>query len=58
MTDLRAHKPELVFCGDPPFPELRTWLLQNYLRSNLVLKTNDGRGLWIARERYRDFEMQ
>jgi 4-amino-4-deoxy-L-arabinose transferase-like glycosyltransferase len=58
MTDLRAHKPELVFCGDPPFPELRTWLLRNYLRSNLVLKTNDGRGLWIARERYRDFEMQ
>lgn len=57
VQDLRARPPELIFVGDPPFPELRSILDAGYLPSHLVPTTPDGRGLWIDRSQYAQFEL-
>jgi 4-amino-4-deoxy-L-arabinose transferase-like glycosyltransferase len=56
LRDLHARPPELIFAGDPPFPELRAFLLERYLPSHLVPTTPDGRGLWVERRQYARFE--
>jgi 4-amino-4-deoxy-L-arabinose transferase-like glycosyltransferase len=56
LRDLHARPPELIFAGDPPFPELRAFLLERYLPSHLVPMTPDGRGLWVERRQYARFE--
>jgi hypothetical protein len=56
MRDLHARPPELIFAGDPPFPELARLLRDRYLPSHLVPTTPDGRGLWVEREGYGRFE--
>jgi len=55
MADLKAHPPALIFAGYPPFPALRTFLMENYLPSRLVPSGN-GLGLWVAKDRYAAFE--
>lgn len=56
MRDLRANPPALIFNGYPPFPELRAFLAERYLPSSLVGSSSDGRGLWVERSRYGEFE--
>lgn len=56
MRDLRAHPPEMIFAGDPPFPALGDYLRERYLPSHLTISTADGRGLWIERSSYGEFE--
>jgi len=56
IEDLQKRPPELIFAGDPPFPALRRFIDQHYLPSHLVPMTSDGRGLWVERGRYREFE--
>ena len=56
MRDFRARPPELIFVGDPPFPALRAFLAERYLPSRLVMSTPDGRGLWVERGKYGEFE--
>jgi hypothetical protein len=62
MRDLRARPPELIFAGDPPFPALAAFLLENY-RPVVELGpqrrmpiTPDGRGLWVERHSFERFE--
>lgn len=50
MHDLRAHPPELIFLGDPPFPALRDFVMADYLPSHLAT------GLWVRRSFYTKFE--
>ncbi len=56
MQDLEKRPPEMVFAGDPPFPAMRRFLNERYLPSRLVPMASDGRGLWVERGRYRQFE--
>lgn len=56
MSDFRARPPELIFVGDPPFPALRAFLAERYLPSRLVMSAPDGRGLWVERSKYGEFE--
>jgi 4-amino-4-deoxy-L-arabinose transferase-like glycosyltransferase len=56
MRDLEAHPPELIFAGDPPFPALARFLSKGYFPSRLVPTAPDGRGLWVARSKYGEFE--
>jgi 4-amino-4-deoxy-L-arabinose transferase-like glycosyltransferase len=56
MRDLQEHRPEMIFCGDPPFPALSAFLHENYLPSHITMSTPDGRGLWIERSSYGAFE--
>jgi hypothetical protein len=56
MSDFRAHPPELILVGDPPFPALRAFLAERYLPSRLVMSAPDGRGLWVERGKYGEFE--
>lgn len=56
MDDLRRHPPELVWAGYPPFDELRQFLRERYLPSRLVGSTADGRGLWVRKDEWVDFE--
>jgi hypothetical protein len=56
MRDFRARPPELIFVGDPPFPALRAFLAERYLPSRLVMSAPDGRGLWVERGKYGEFE--
>ncbi len=56
MDDFRARPPELIFAGDPPFPALRAFLSERYLPSRLVMSAPDGRGLWVERGKYAEFE--
>jgi hypothetical protein len=54
MRDLRARPPELIFAGDPPFPALAAFLNERYLPHQAIAP--DGRGLWVERGRYAEFE--
>lgn len=56
MADLKEHPPELIFCGDPPFPALKQFLLERYFPSRVVPTTPDGRGLWVEKDHYGPFE--
>ncbi len=56
LRDFRARPPDLIFVGDPPFPALRAFLDERYLPSRLVMRTPDGRGLWVERKKYGEFE--
>jgi hypothetical protein len=50
MDDLRAHPPELIFVGYPPFAELRKFLRDRYEQdTSLVRRGPDGIGLWVKR---------
>jgi hypothetical protein len=55
VDDLKAKRPPLIFVGYPPFPALRSFLFEGYLPSRLVPSGN-GLGLWVAKERYAEFE--
>ncbi len=52
---LIASRPELIFCGDIPFPELKSMLARDYIASSLVGSTPDGRGLFVRKDKYQDF---
>ncbi|MHC5538017.1 ArnT family glycosyltransferase, partial [Singulisphaera rosea] len=56
MADLKERRPELIFCGDPPFPALKAFLLDRYFPSRAVPTTPDGRGLWVEKDHYGSFE--
>lgn len=56
MSDLREKKPELIFCGYPPFPSLREYLLENYYRQDSGRMPPSGEGLWIRKEDFSRFE--
>ncbi|WP_422926018.1 ArnT family glycosyltransferase [Singulisphaera sp. PoT] len=56
MQDLEERPPELILTGDPPFPALRRFLEAGYIRSRLWGSAPDGRGLWVERGHYREFE--
>jgi hypothetical protein len=62
MRDLHARPPDLIFVGDPPFPALRTFLLENYrpasflLKGRLVTISPDGLGLWVLKASYPQFQ--
>jgi hypothetical protein len=58
MGDLRENRPELVFVAYPPFPALRAFLDENYLPSNLFPFAPDGRGFWVRKDRWADFQAQ
>ncbi len=51
MRDLRARKPDLIFVGERPFPELTPFLRAEYLPSKLF-----DRGLWVRIDRSAAFE--
>jgi hypothetical protein len=55
MHSLRTRPPALIFVGYAPFPELRSFLHENYLPSRLVPSRAD-LGLWVERPKYREFE--
>lgn len=52
---LRERPPALIFAGYPPFPELRSFLYENYAPSKLVPSVN-GMGLWVRKDHYQAFE--
>ncbi|WP_435016649.1 glycosyltransferase family 39 protein [Tundrisphaera sp. TA3] len=56
MADLRKTPPSLVLVANQPFPELKAFLDDGYIRSSLGMRTPDGRGLWVERSRYAAFE--
>lgn len=56
MNDLRSAKPELVFAGDPLFPDLAAFLNEGYVRSTLTPWGRHGEGLWVERSHYAEFE--
>ncbi len=61
MRDLRTHRPELIFAGYAPFSKLRSFLLENYRPSRLVIADRPlalagGGGLWVRPDRYEEFE--
>ncbi len=56
MRDLRARPPELIEVGDPAFPALRAFLDAGYRRSHLDSPNPEGRGLWVERGHFREFE--
>jgi len=56
VRELRADPPSLVFAGYAPFPALRALLDERYLPSRLTPVAPDGRGLWVERSRYAEFE--
>jgi len=53
--DLESTRPELVFCGDIPFPRLKAMLDQDYLASPLVPNAPDGRGFFVRKDLYQKF---
>ena len=59
MADLRARPPELIFCGDEPFPALAEYLRsRGYKNSTLSSRPGGGdlRGLWVEKSRFDAFE--
>ena len=56
MADLREAPPDLVLAAYPPFPALRDFLRDGYLPSDLLPMSSDGRGLWVRRDRWADFQ--
>jgi len=52
---LKSKRPELIFCGDVPFPELKAMLARDYIASSLVGSTPDFRGLFVRKDKYQDF---
>ncbi|MEI7921801.1 MAG: glycosyltransferase family 39 protein [Planctomycetota bacterium] len=54
-VDLEASRPELVFCGDAPFPRLKALLDRDYLASSMVPSAPDGRGFFVRRDLYQKF---
>ena len=59
MRDLEARPPSVALIAYPPFPPLRRYLEDRYVRSTLTgMNTNspDDLGLWIERDHYREFE--
>jgi 4-amino-4-deoxy-L-arabinose transferase-like glycosyltransferase len=56
LRELEANPPSLIFTGYPPYPALRAFLDARYLPSNLVPLSPDGRGLWVERSKYGEFE--
>jgi hypothetical protein len=62
MHDVRSRRPELIFAGDPPFPELLSFLIEDYrpvadLGPRRVMPiTADGRGLWVERSSFERFK--
>ena len=59
LRDLEARPPELIFCGDEPFPALSTFLMTHgYRNSSLSRRPGRGdmRGLWVVPSRFEEFE--
>jgi hypothetical protein len=56
MADVRRAKPELIFCGYPPFPALHAYLLKHYYRQDSASFPPSGEGLWIRKEEFSRFE--
>jgi 4-amino-4-deoxy-L-arabinose transferase-like glycosyltransferase len=58
MHDVQTKHPELIFCGDPPFPALRAYLVAHYYREDSAFMPPTGEGLWIRQEDFTRFEEQ
>ncbi|QDV33623.1 ArnT family glycosyltransferase [Tautonia plasticadhaerens] len=58
MGDLGEHRPEIVLAAYPPFPALREFLGEGYLPSNLFPIAPDGRGLWVRKDRWAEFQFE
>ncbi|MDB5349551.1 MAG: hypothetical protein JWN86_798 [Planctomycetota bacterium] len=62
MRDLRTRRPDLIFVGQRPFPALLGFLREHYLHTDLVVRGTalplppDGSGLWVRRDRFREYE--
>ena len=54
-ANLKSKRPELIFCGDIPFAELKSMLDRDYIASSLVGSTPDGRGLFVRKDKYQAF---
>ena len=54
--DLRKSRPELIFAGDIPYPDLLTFLREHYYREDGMTMPPDGRGLWVRRDGFERFE--
>ena len=52
---LKAKRPELIFCGDIPFKELKAMIDRDYIATSLVGSTPDGRGMFVRKDKYQDF---
>jgi len=54
-ADLAKNPPELILCGDEPFPALKAMIDRNYLASKLLPSAPDGRGLHVRKDLYQQF---
>ncbi len=54
-ASLKSKRPELIFCGDIPFRELKAMIDRDYIATSLVGSTPDGRGMYIRKDKYQDF---
>ncbi|MBI1324293.1 hypothetical protein GC170_14070 [bacterium] len=52
---LKSKRPELIFCGDIPFRELKAMIDRDYIATSLVGSTPDGRGMFVRKDKYQDF---
>jgi len=57
MRTLSEDPPALVMAGYEPFPSLQAFLSEHYFPSAMMPSRNDGRGLWVRKDLWADFEM-
>lgn len=53
--DLNETKPELIFCGDQPYAELKLLIDRDYIASSLVASSPQGQGLYVRKDKYAAF---
>lgn len=54
-ADLLEKRPELILCGDEPFPALKAMIDRDYFASKLLPSASDGRGLHVRKDLYQKF---
>ena len=54
-ADLMKNPPELIMCGDEPFPALKAMIDRDYLATKLLPSAPDGRGLHVRKDLYQKF---
>lgn len=52
---LNEQPPELIFCGDPPYPQLKQLIDRDYIVSSIVGSSPEGQGLYVRRDKYAAF---
>lgn len=58
IASLKSKRPELIFCGDIPFKELKAMIDRDYIATSLVGSTPDGRGMFVRKDKYQDFHVK